>query len=184
MSRLEPLAEDTFDEAQRAFVEALQSGPRGKLGLIGPFGVWARSPKIGTAIQALGAMARFETALPEDAKEVAICAVGAHYRAKFEFAAHGPMAIAAGVPEAVVEAIRVGETPTFADDAQATAYRVAQALLVQHQLDADTYARALERFGESALIELVTLVGYYGLVSLTLNAFEVPLAPTMSDPFP
>jgi 4-carboxymuconolactone decarboxylase len=184
MSRLEPLEEATLDDAQRAFVEALQSGPRGKLGLVGPFGVWARSPKVGTAIQALGAVARFESALPEDAKEVAICTVGAHYRAKFEFGAHGPMAIAAGVPETVVEAIRTGAAPSFADDAQAMAYRVAQSLLVQHRLDSDTYDQALALFGESTLIELVTLVGYYGLVSLTLNAFEVPLAPTMSDPFP
>ena len=34
------------------------------------------------------------------------------------------------------------------------------------------------------MIELVSLVGYYCLVSLTLNIFEVPLDNGMEDPFP
>ena len=57
---------------------------------------------------------RFQTTLPERIKEIAICTVGAHYKAKFEFAAHGPMAITAGVPAAAVEAIRLGADPNFA----------------------------------------------------------------------
>jgi len=58
------------------------------------------------------------------------------------------------------------------------------ALLEHHRLDDDLYARARERLGQTELIELVTIVGYYCLVSLTLNAFEVPLADGMTDPFP
>jgi len=184
MSRLSALDEKNLAPDARAYLDALQSGPRGKIGLIGPFGVWAHAPAIGTAAQAFGGVARFKTSLPERVKEIAICTVGAHYRAKFEFAAHGPMAIAAGVPAAAVDAIRLGKVPDLTEPADLASYRVACELMREHRLSDATFADAKRRFGEAALVELVTIIGYYCLISLTLNAFDVELAPRMTDPFP
>jgi len=146
--------------------------------------VWLHAPTIGHAAQSFGAVVRFGTALPERIKEIAICTVGAHYQAKFEFAAHGPMAIAAGVSPDAVEALRIGRDPAFSDAADAASHRVARELLAEHRISAATYADARRHFGESGLVELVTIVGYYCLVSLTLNAFDVPLTGRMTDPFP
>ena len=53
-----------------------------------------------------------------------------------------------------------------------------------HRIEAATYAAAEAAFGEEGLIELVTTIGYYCVVSLTLNAFEVPLPESWTDPFP
>ena len=184
MSRLSTLDENNLAPDARAFLDALNNGPRGKIGLIGPFGVWAHAPKIGQAAQAFGGTVRFQTSLPERIKEIAICTVGAHYKAKFEFASHGPMAIAAGVPAAAVEAIRLGNDPSFADAADRTSYQVARELLLEHRLSDATFADAKTRFGEAPLIELVTIIGYYCMISLTLNAFDVELTSRMSDPFP
>jgi 4-carboxymuconolactone decarboxylase len=184
MSRLNPLDEANLAPDARAFLDTVNSGPRGKIGLIGPFGVWAHAPKIGNAAQAFGGAVRFQTSLPERIKEIAICAVGAHYKAKFEFAAHGPMAIAAGVSASAVDAIRRGVDPDLADAADRASYRVARELLLEHRLSDATFADAKARFGEAALIELVTIIGYYCLISLTLNAFDVELTSRMTDPFP
>ncbi len=185
MSRLSPLDVEGLNDEQRAVLDAIRSGPRGAgVGLAGPFGVWVRAPRIGNAVQALGAAARFETRLPDNVKEVAICTVGAHYRARFEFAAHSRMALTAGVAAAAVEAIRSGAEPRFERDGEALAYRVASELLTGHRLDDATCRQAVEAFAEEGLVELVTIVGYYCMVSLTLNAFEVPLADGMTDPFP
>lgn len=188
MNRLEPLDINALTPEQQAVLDAMQSGPRGarhgRLGLIGPFGVWVRSPIVGNAAQAFGAVVRFESQLPENVKEAAICTVGAHFHAKFEFAAHGPMAIAAGVSETAVEAIRRGEPPTLEDDGENLAYEIATALLTDHRMSDSLYSRARETFSENELIELVTIIGYYCLVSLTLNAFEIALPDTMKDPFP
>lgn len=185
--RLSRISTDDLTLDQRAVLEAIQSGPRGKkhgsIGLAGPFGVWVRAPKIGFATQALGAAARFETTLPENVKEVAICTVGAFYRAKFEFAAHRELALAAGVAAEGLERLRLGELPNFSGG-EDLAYRVANGLLNLHRIDSNTYAGALGQFGEDGLIELVTIIGYYCMVSLTLNAFEVPLTRNMEDPFP
>ena len=188
MSRLEPLEPASLAADQRAVYEAIQRGPRGarhgRIGLVGPFGVWVRSPKVGLAAQAFGATLRFETSLPERVKEIAICTVGAHYRASFEFAAHASLAAAAGVPASVVEALRRREAPVLEEPAEAIAWRVTRELLDDHRIVDGTYAEALRLFGESALIELVSIVGYYCFISLTLNAFDVPLTPDMIDPFP
>ena len=136
------------------------------------------------AAQQLGAAARFGTSLA--VKEVAICVVGAFYRAKFEFAYHGPLAIAAGVAPAAVEAIRLGRPPTLPKlpETQAVSYAVASELVRDHRISDATYARARAAFGEQGVIELVTVVGYYCLVALVLNAFEVPLDAGVPDPFP
>ncbi len=188
MSRLPPLTVTDLDDSQRAVFDAICRGPRGerlrKLGPVGPFGVWVRSPTIGDAVQTFGAAVRFQTRLPERTKEVAICTVGAHYRAKFEFAAHAALATTAGVPAAVVDAIRRNEPPEFDRADDALSYRIARQLLLDHRIDDALYAEAKSAFGEGGVIELVTIIGYYGLVSLTLNAFEVPLTADMKDPFP
>ena len=182
MSRLSTLDENNLTPDARAFLDALNSGPRGKdPSMIGPFGVWAHAPKIGPLHQAFGGAVRFQTTLPEQIKEIAICTVGAHYKAKFEFAAHGPMAIAAGVQAAAVEAIRLGEDPNFADPADRASHRVARELLLEHRLSDTTFTGAKSRFGEAPLIELVTIIGYY---CMTLNAFDVSLTSRMTDPFP
>lgn len=182
--RLPKLEPDALTGAERTVYDAITEGPRGaRVGLVGPFGVWVRAPKVGLAIQALGAAVRYEAGLPENVKEVAICTVGRHYRAKFEFAAHRAFAVAAGVDDAALERLRTGDEPGFGGD-EDIAYRVAHALLTAHRLDDGLYDEARGALGEETLIELVTTVGYYCLVSLTLNAFEIPLEADMIDPFP
>ncbi|MBT5773416.1 MAG: carboxymuconolactone decarboxylase family protein, partial [Dehalococcoidia bacterium] len=38
-----------------------------------------------------------------------------------------------------------------------------------------TYQQAVAALGEGGVVDLIGVVGYYGLVSFTLNVFEVPL---------
>ena len=190
--RLSPLSRDELDPEQQAVLHAIESGPRGVdangerregIGMIGPFGVWVRTPGVGLPIQALGAAVRFNTSLPENVKEVAICTVGAFHRSKFEFSAHRALAIRAGVSEAALDQLIANTHPDFNGNEQ-LAYTITNQLLTEHKIIPDTYAHGLEAFGEDGMIELVATVGYYCLISLTLNAFEIPLADNMRDPFP
>ena len=84
----------------------------------------------------------------------------------------------------VHESLRIGETPVFADERERTAHEIASQLLVNHRLSDELYAKGERVLGQTRLIELVATVGYYSLVSLTLNTFEVPLREGMTDPFP
>ena len=184
MSRLSKLTVEGMTPEQREVHDAIAGGPRGAMGLVGPFGVYVRAPGVGNPAQALGAAVRFNTALPENLKEIGICVVGAHYRAKFEFAAHAELAKKAGVDAKIVEAIRTGETPSFTRDDERIVHQLSTELIHTGRISDPTYSAGRDAIGETQLIELVAALGYYSLVSLVLNAFEIPLREGMKDPFP
>lgn len=185
--RLSPIEQDELSDAQKQVLEAIEDGPRGQgrpgIGMTGPFAALVRAPSVGNAVQSLGEAIRFKTSLPDNIREVAICTVGAHFRSKYEFSAHRALAIQAGVAEAPLDQLVNGEHPDFSGDEQ-IAYTIASQILNQHTILDDTYKHGVETFGETAMIELVTTVGYYCLISLTLNSFQIPLADGMKDPFP
>ena len=182
--RLSELSEADLNDKQRAVLDAITTGPRGAgMGMTGPFGVFVLAPHLGEPAQRLGGCIRFRTSLPENLKEVAICTVGAFHRSKFEFAAHVRLAQAAGVSTEPLERLRKGEPPVFEGD-EALAWRVAVQLLEQHRIDDQTYQQMVSTIGEDQMIELVMTIGYYCLISHTLNAFQVQVTGQMSDPFP
>jgi 4-carboxymuconolactone decarboxylase len=148
-------------------------GPDG--GLIGPFNAFVHAPKVGTRLSSLGGLLRFRTSIERRLSEVAICTVGAHFRAEFEFFAHAPMAIEHGVSPEVIDAMRAGETPDFDRDDERIVYEVVDQLLNDHRVDDDLYAAAVEVLGEQGMVELAATAGYYCLISMTLNLFDVAL---------
>ena len=185
--RLAPIKRDDLSHQQRTVLDAIENSPRAAarsdIGMIGPFAAWVRAPNVGQAIQRVGEAIRFNTSLASNVQEVAICTVGAHHRSRFEFSAHRALAIKAGVSEQSLDQLATGERPDFIGDEQLS-YSITSQMLNQHRMLDDTYAHGLEVFGETSMIELVATVGYYCLISLTLNAFEIPLEPGMRDPFP
>jgi 4-carboxymuconolactone decarboxylase len=189
MSRLEPLRPEAMTEAQRVLYEALLSGKRGSGltaadgSLIGPFNAMLRNPHVGNRVQSLGEALRFETSLSRRVIEIATLVVGAHWRAQFEWWAHERLAKQAGLSEAVIAAIKRGERPALDDASEATAYSVASEMYRTQRLSDATYARAVEHFGQAGVFELLALIGYYTLVSLILNGFNVPLTAGATPPF-
>lgn len=152
--------------------------------LVGPFNAWLHVPKIGRRLSSLGAYLRFRTSIERRLSEVAICAVGAHWRSEFEFWAHAPMALEHGVDESVIAAMRAGERPGFSQPDEQIVYDVARQLLNDRRVDDATYTEANELLGETGMVELVTLIGYYCLISMLLNLFEVPLPPGEEPSWP
>ncbi len=143
--------------------------------LMGPFNAWLHVPKIGRRLSSLGAHLRFKTSIDRRLGEVAICTVGAHWHAEFEFFAHAPMALEHGVDPSVIEALRAGEVPAFDRDDEQIVYEVARQLLNDRRVTDATYSSAESMLGEAGMVELVALIGYYCLISMMLNLFEVPL---------
>ena len=153
----------------------------------GPFDVWLRSPEMGRRLVGLGTFFRFNTTVDRRYVEVVILATGQHWQAQFEWWAHEPMARDAGVPEAVIVAIKAGAAPSAdqgADAGDIAAWRLATELHRGHQLSDEAFAAAKEAFGETGVAELIGLAGFYSLVSMTLNGFDVELPEGATPPFP
>jgi 4-carboxymuconolactone decarboxylase len=181
-SRLPYLRYDHLDPQRRAVWDAVVGSRGGDLvnadgGLIGPFNAFVHAPGVGERLTALGQVVRFETSIERRLSEVAIITVGARWKAEFEWWAHARMARRHGVPDAVVDAIGRGEDPPFLMNDERTVYQVARQLTDGGQVDSGAYADAQRLLGDAGLVELVSLCGYYTLVSFLLNAFTVPLPP-------
>ena len=178
--RLRPLRPDELDAEQRAVYDALADPPgRVRLdadgSLQGPFDAMLRAPRSGAALQTVGAALRYRSALTERVRELATLLVAAHHRSAFEWYAHAPLAAAAGLPDALVEAVRTGGSVEPDDPAErAAAVAVAQ-LLTSGDVDDDAWAAAVETLGEAGAVELTTLVGYYSLLALQMRVLRVPL---------
>lgn len=181
MPRLPDLDPDTLSPEARRVHDAILSGPRGVVQ--GPLRVWLTSPELADKAQALGAFCRYGTSLPPRLSELAILVTGAYWRAGFEWHVHAPIGIEAGLPAEAVEAIRAGGDPAFEKPDEAAVHAFARELLTTRRVSGPTYHRALELLGARALVELVGVLGYYGLISMTINAFEVPVPEGAPEPF-
>ena len=151
------------------------SGPRSTLE--GPFVPLLRSPALMTRLQQTGAYLRFESPLPARLRELVILWVARHWDQPVEWAIHYPLALAAGLAPAVVQAIREGRRPGDLGPEEWLALDVCEALSAQRGLDDATYARAVAQLGEPGLIDLIALVGYYGLLAMVLNVARTPAPP-------
>jgi 4-carboxymuconolactone decarboxylase len=181
MPRLTDLDEATLSPEQARIHDAIKSGPRGVVE--GPLRVWLNSPGLADTAQALGAFCRYGTSLPPRLSELAILVTGAFWKSGFEWAVHAPIGMKAGLTAGVLEAIRVGRNPVFDNEDEAIVHAFCTELHVSHKVGPETYARAVAAFGEVAVVELVGILGYYTLISMTINAFEVPLPEGAPDPF-
>jgi len=182
MARLSMVDSTDLDEAQQELWDGLTATRGGGVDLVdedghlvGPFNAWLHVPKIGRRLSSLGAYLRFRTSIERRLSEVAICTVGAHWQAEFEFFAHAPMALEHGVSPSVIEALKAGERPSFERDDEQIVYEIASQLLNERRVTDSTYIAGEALFGETGMVELVALIGYYCLISMMLNLFQVPL---------
>lgn len=181
MARLDPLTPDLLDDEQRRLYDTIVTGPRAGSGLVdgagalrGPFDALLRSPTIGDAVQGLGAAIRYRGALPDQVRELAILLAASEWRCSFELAAHAPIARSVGVDEEVVRAIVAGEPIAPRDGTAARLVAdVARELFDSRRLSDETYARAVGMLGEPQVVELLVVFGYYSLLAIVLEGFEV-----------
>ena len=189
MSRLPYLRYDDLDADGQRVWDGVVGSRGGELvnaqgGLIGPFNAFVHAPGVGRRLSSLGGKLRFETSIERRLSELAIITVGARWKAEFEWWAHARMAREHGVPDLVVDAIGRGEDPPFESDDERTVYAVASQLTGAGQLDQAAYDAAQRMLGDAGLVELVSLCGYYTLISFLLNAFDVPLPPGAAPMWP
>lgn len=173
-TRLAQLKEEDLNTAQQALLESLRAGPRGKsLTLRGPFAAWMHAPEFGQLAQALGAHARYKTALEPRLSEFAILCTARFWKAQYEWFAHGPMALKAGVKPKVIEDLRKGRAPASAPKDERAIYAFVQELYKTRRVSNPTYKRVRAFLNDAAMVELVGILGYYTLISMTLNVFHM-----------
>jgi len=168
---------ETMSPEQREVFDAIVSGPRGSL--VGPLRAALHNPELASRWQQLGEILRYRTGLPPRLSELAIIVTARRWNSDLEWVVHAEAARKAGLPEAVIEAINAGLPPSFDDPQDAEVYAFARELQMFGQVCEETYAPVRERWRERGVVELTAVIGYYTMVSMTLNAHRIPLPPGM-----
>jgi 4-carboxymuconolactone decarboxylase len=181
-SRYPALDEASLSPEQRKVHDEIVAGPRGQV--VGPLRVWLHSPELAHHAQALGRFARYGTELPPVLSELAILVTARLWSSGFEWRHHAPIAAKAGLSEEVIGAIGEGRRPAFDDPVQRAVFEAAVELHRDRGLSDVTYAAALGALGLKGLVDLVGICGYYTLISMTINVFDVPEGdgPPLPDP--
>ena len=178
MARLGMPAEQDVTNEQSQVISEVVSGRRGKVPA--PMIAWLRNPELARRGQKLGELLRFETSLEPALSELAILVCGRHWTSHHEWTAHKKIALAAGVDPRIIGDIAAGKVPLIASQREEIVYRVSSVLLAKGRLDEKLYKQGTEILGEKTLVELVAILGYYSLVALTLNAFEIGLPESLA----
>jgi len=158
------------------------AGRDGVPSLNGPYNAWLRSPELGLKLMEIGTALRFSTTLTPRTTELAILITGRDWTAQFEWWAHERFARRAGIEDKIIETIRKRARPELSDPTDRAVYDFCTELIETRKVGDATYAAAVAALGEAGVMELITLTGFYGLVSMTLNTFQVPLPKGVDPP--
>ena len=171
--RLPGLPESALNEEQRRVVAAIVGGKRGSLR--GPFPAMLRSPVVAARYAILGEYLRFDSSIPADLNELAILITARQWTAQYEWYAHRRLAMQAGLPPAVADAVAEGRRPDPMTEDQRIVWEFVTELYRDRGVSDATYAQVKDRFGERGVIDLIGVCGYYVGVSMVLNVSRVPL---------
>lgn len=180
MSRIPFPTPETMNEAQRSVYERIVSGPRGRL--VGPLRAALHNPDLAERWQAFGALLRFGTSLPPRVSELAIIVTARRWNSQIEWHIHAQAALDAGIDARVLDAIRERRVPEFATAADEIVYEYARQLQETSRVDSALHAKAVAQWGVAGVVELTAVIGYYTLVSMTLNAHEIPMPDEAPEP--
>jgi 4-carboxymuconolactone decarboxylase len=187
--RFAQLEATALTAAQNPVAEKILKVSSGGLG--GPYNTLLRSPEMADRVLHLADYLRFRSSVPRRLNEMAILIQARLWTAQYEWWAHYPIALEAGVSREVADDLRAGRRPRGMQADEAVVYDFCVELARRRSLSDDTFARAKAMLTEQQIVDLLALTGFYAMVAMLLNASEAaipndappPLAP-MADPLP
>lgn len=178
MARLPELDEEKLSADQRKIYDDIKR-VRGRVR--GPFAVWLRNAEL--AQHALGLQDMFASRVKMERRLIQLMILVAARSANAQYAwfIHEPHALQFGIAPDIVDAIRERRPPNFPKEDERLVYDITLELNTTHTLSDATFKRGMEMFGEQQMVELVSGVGFYSMVAMTLNSFRVEV-PTGKSP--
>ena len=172
MGRLPDIDKAKLSSEQRHIYEHIMAA-RGHVR--GPFAVWLRNAELCANTLKLQEMFASRVKLERRLLELMILVSARLARAQYAWFIHEPHALKFGISPAIVEAIRQRRTPEFTREDERFVYDVTLELNTTRSLSEDSYQRGLALLGEQPMVELVSAIGFYVMVAMTLNAFAIPV---------
>lgn len=170
MPRLPELDEAKFSPAQQKIYDEIKR-VRGQVR--GPFAVWLRNAELAECALKLQDLFASRVQLERRLVQLMILVSARFASAQFAWHVHAPHALKLGISPNIVEAIRERRTPTFTREDERLVYDITTELNTTRALCEANFNRGMALFGEPQMVELVSAIGFYAMVGMTLNAFDV-----------
>jgi len=143
--------------------------------LPGPNKIWVHNPKLAKVVGPFGA--HFQPggySLTEREREIAVCIITSHWHSAYPTAAHERIGKEAGLPAHKVEAMVGGLPTSFDDEREQVVYEMATVLSTARWVPRGLYERAVKALGHVGITDVITLMGHYSSVAMTLAFYDVP----------
>lgn len=180
LARLPQIHRADLDTAGKAAFDTYVSPGTGYgSGLRGPIGVWMNSPELAQAMFDVRQRVRYESDRDQRLTELAIISTAREINNQYEYTAHEPLAIAAGLEQDIIDIVRFRSSVednrgiTGFGETEQVIVKFAREVISEDRVSAETFSRAIDVFGEEGVMDLTGLIGYYSFVSITLKAFDV-----------
>jgi 4-carboxymuconolactone decarboxylase len=170
MPRLPEIDATKLSVEQRAIYDRMM---RERGHMRGPFAVWLRNAELCDNTLKLQEMFASRVKLERRLLELMILVAARSTTAQYAWFIHEPHALKFGISAEIIEAIRERRTPAFTRDDERLVYDITLELNTTRTLSENSYQRGMAMFGEHVLVELVSAIGFYSMVAMTLNAFAV-----------
>jgi 4-carboxymuconolactone decarboxylase len=181
ITRFAPLKADELTPPQKAWADMIAAPPRNAKFVNPPYRAYIRNPDLAPRLSALSDYLRWNTSLPPRLSELAILITARQWTAQYEWFAHYPLALKAGLDPKVAADIAAGKRPDNMKDDEAALYDLATALYRDKKVSDSIYKAALAKFDERGIMDIIGIIGYYDLVSMTLITMQAE-APNDSVP--
>lgn len=158
---------EKMTDLQKKYAEEIIKGPRGAL--YGPFVPLIRSPELMDRAQRVGEYLRYKSAIGTKLSELVILITARQWTQQVEWAIHEPIAIKSGIKAEVVRAIADGRYPAGMSEDEQIVYDFCTELHVNKSVADATYERAVKRFGEYGVIDMLGINGYYTFLAMIMN---------------
>ena len=169
---LDELGQTLYDK-----IDADARSGRSLAGFKGPYGIALYSPRVADADQRKNDYLRFDSSIGRRSYEVAVLVTARELDHQFEWTAHEPAALKAGVEQAVIDVIKYRRPLTDLQPKDAAIIQLGRELLRRRAVESKTFADALTLFGPKELVDVVSVIGNYSAIAVLLNAFDQQLAP-------
>jgi len=137
--------------------------------------VLLRSPKMSEQFKEFGAAATGKSSLSPKLNELAILITARVWTAQYTWGNHHRAATKAGLRADIIDAIATGKRPSSMQPDEQAVYDLCTELLDARQVSDATFAAAKQHLGERGIVDLISLIGTYQIVSMMLNVDRYPL---------
>jgi 4-carboxymuconolactone decarboxylase len=142
------------------------------IGISGPYNMMLRSPVMGERMFAMLDYLRFNTSVPRRLNELAILIQARLWTSQVEWTAHYPLAIKAGLSQAVADDLKVGKRPASMQTDEAAVYDLSMDLATNHVVSDASFKKAREVFSDQQIVDLITVSGVYITLAMLSNPAE------------